>query len=151
MEVDNTTQEIIKKYKDSVSFNKKICKREVIVEPYFFGFGGDSEYSVTLNCWELDPNMKIFGFRTTEGGFQYDLRNFNATRPKAWRIPFLEHPDYYNPEFTVSHLCHNNRCYNWNHHELEPLAINKARNGCPGGNHCHHRRRCIIPGPYYNY
>lgn len=34
--------------------------------------------------------------------------------------------------FTVDHLCHNTLCYNWNHHRFTPLALNKARNGCPG-------------------
>src|SRR4051812_38827279 len=150
MEVEYTTrQTIILEYKDILSRNKKIFKKEHVVEDYFYGFGGDHEYSVTLKCWHLEGTIP--GFSQQAEGYQYNLRWFNGTRPKAWRVPFLEDPEYENVDFTVSHLCHNNRCYYWKHHVFEPLAVNKSRNGCPGGKHCHHTTKCLIPGPYYNY
>jgi len=90
--------------------------------------------------------------------YQYGgLRNKEASmygingRPAAWRVPFLHDPNYDNNDYTVSHLCHDESCYNWHHHVLELLAVNKGRNGCPGGPHCHHKITCIIPGPFYNY
>ena len=56
------------------------------------------------------------------------------------------------PELTIDHLCHLNACYNWNHHTMSVLAVNKGRNGCPGPLHgCLHGRngvKCIRPGPF---
>ncbi len=82
--------------------------------------------------------------------FQYDLGIVGGKRyrPVAYRVPFLDHPEFDNPEWTVSHLCHRGDCFNPAHHTLESLAVNKSRNGCPGGPHCHHRVKCLIPGMY---
>lgn len=71
-----------------------------------------------------------------------------AKRSVAYRVPFFGHACFDDERYTVSHLCHNNECFNWEHHVLESLAVNKSRNGCPGGDHCHHQVRCIMPGPY---
>jgi len=110
---------------------------------------------VTLNCLHHPgPDVSIKNWRgdNNTGGFQYDLRSSGLVpkRPKAWRVPFLLDPNYNDDTYTVSHLCHDNNCYNWDHHVLETLATNKAKNGCPGGNHCHHVHRCLRPGPYFN-
>lgn len=114
-----------------------------------------------LRCWRLDPTDLPNGFtnRTTVGAmangvppkYQYDLRGIALGRPLAWRVPFLLDPNYGDPNFTVSHLCHNEWCMKWEHHVLEPLNVNKGRMGCPGGAHCHHTIRCIRPGPTYDY
>jgi len=104
----------------------------------------------TLDCKVINPNNKPEGFLKKGDKYQYDLRGrFPQERPSAWRIPFLL-DTHYDGNYTVSHLCHNDQCYNWEHHQLEPLDLNKARNGCPGGPHCHHKFKCIRPGPYYN-
>jgi len=100
-----------------------------------------------LSCWSVPEGSTAAGF-SKGSGWQYDLRAYDGTRPKAYRIPFLLHPEFKNPDYTVSHLCHNNWCMKPSHHVLESLAMNKARNGCPGGTHCHHEVRCIMPGPY---
>lgn len=100
-----------------------------------------------LECWEVNDQFKPIGFTFSNNKYQYDLRSFNGTRPTAWKVPYLNHPHF--NDWTLSHLCHNTNCYNPDHHILEPLAWNKARNGCPGGPHCHHfHKLCIIPGPF---
>jgi|SRR4029079_4290775 len=141
---------IIKLYKQRVKANRVKTRRIIPVEDYFFGNG---RRSVTLNCWELKPGKKP-GFRHKKdyAGYQYDLRAYQLTsqRPLAWRVPFLLHKYYELEGYTVSHLCHNSKCYRWKHHRFEPLPVNKGRNGCPGGLHCHHKEQCIMPGPYYN-
>lgn len=49
---------------------------------------------------------------------------------------------------TTSHLCHNISCHNPLHLAWEALAVNKSRNGCPGGgNGCLHTPPCLRPGP----
>jgi len=50
---------------------------------------------------------------------------------------------------TASHLCHNRPCHNPFHLAWEDLAVNKARNGCPGEASCSHLPRCIRRGPHY--
>lgn len=114
---------------------------------------------VTLNCFTVDPNEKLpKGFRMAtikwkdkdfkEFIYQYDLRTSNLGRPKAYRVPFLNADECHSENFTVSHLCHQTWCLNPRHHVLESLEDNKGRNGCPGGNHCMHQIKCLIPGPY---
>lgn len=110
-----------------------------------------SNTPVTLDCIHLNPDKLPPRFLKSR---QYDLRLKiiqdlgYQERPKAWRVNFLLEAEYAKVEYTVSHLCHNPECYNWEHHVLELLAVNKARNGCPGGRHCHHKHKCLIPGPY---
>jgi len=64
----------------------------------------------------------------------------------AQRMYFINHPRY-GAGVTVSHLCHRNACMNPAHMTIEPLPINKGRNGCAGGISCQHVVRCIMPGP----
>jgi len=102
------------------------------------------------------PSSNPEGFSRSEAKWQYSIPvtvdgRKTRRRPAAWRVPFMEDPAFFNEkEWTVSHLCHDNQCMNWAHHVLEPLAVNKARNGCPAGSHCHHRVKCIRPGPYFD-
>lgn len=135
---------VIEKYKTDVS-SKWIDKTSVVNSWY--------QQSLVLDCKHIDPNNLPCGF-TKVGPDRYQ---YNCTipdrpiekryRPVAYKIPFLIHPDF-EKGLTVSHLCHDNACYNWNHHVLESLTINKSRNGCPGGPHCHHTTKCLIPGKY---
>ncbi len=110
--------------------------------------------SLQLDCKEINPNNLPSGFtRTKESKYQYNFTDPETTekkrfRPVAYRMPFLQEKGFYDPNMTVSHLCHNNWCYNWDHHILESLPINKARNGCPAGPSCRHKVKCIIPGEY---
>lgn len=119
--------------------------------------GSDSIY---WNCYEVDPEDPPDGFTiatskksTKVKSYQYSVYIDNKrTRPKAYRIPFLTDPNYLSDAYTVSHLCHNKKCYNWKHLCLETLDQNKARNGCPGGAHCHHfTTHCMRPGPFYSF
>jgi len=64
------------------------------------------------------------------------------------RWVFVQHPCFIDKQYGISHLCHNNWCYNWRHHIFENNEINKGRNGCPGGIHCFHKVRCERPGHY---
>jgi len=118
---------------------------------------------LVLECYHIDPANKPDGFngypaRDDFKHYQWDkLRTEEAKelridgRPAAWRVPFLLDPNYTDPEYGVSHLCHNTECYNWDHHTLELLPVNKGRNGCPGGPHCHHQKKCQRPGPYFDH
>jgi predicted FMN-binding regulatory protein PaiB len=108
-----------------------------------------------LKCKEIDPKNLPTGFtRTKDSKYQYNFTDPESEakkkryRPVAYRIPFLLQEGFNDAELTVSHLCHNNWCYNWDHHVLEILAINKARNGCPAGPYCRHKVKCITPGKF---
>lgn len=153
--VNYAAEEIVTEYQKKVQkhFVKVVTRIEV--GEYF----GAEENCVILECWE-HPNHTVKGFtnKTSKVGgkmvkiYQYDLRNvkcnLGTNRPCAWRVPFLIEPaEYVNKKWTISHLCHNTSCYNWNHHRLEPLPLNQGRNGCPGGLHCHNLDTCMIPGP----
>ncbi len=111
-----------------------------------------------LECWRiplpLPPNTK--GFTSAgQGRIQYNIPqgvlspDATRSRPCAYRIPFMLNAAFEDKDITVSHLCHHNWCHNPAHAVLESLATNKARNGCPGGAHCHHQTRCLRPGPHY--
>lgn len=112
---------------------------------------------VKLECWELPGNALFTGLtRGHDGALGRPMYQFAYThpetrkrsRPCAYRIAFLGTAAFDDAANTVSHLCHNPRCFNWNHHHLESLNINKGRAGCPGGPSCRHKRPCLIPGPY---
>lgn len=140
---------VIRRYQELL---KSHCK----ARDKIFPAKGEWFQGVTLKCMYLPSDGKSpAGFTKSAQGWQYDLRsnkniNVSSARPKAYRIPFLKNPNFDDPEYTVSHLCHDNNCMNPEHHTLELLAVNKARNGCPGGSHCHHQVKCLIPGPYYD-
>lgn len=113
--------------------------------------------TTTLQCWELNAPTPTWSmpdkWMWNNGKYQFDCgTKLTRTRyrPTAYRVPFILHPEFLNPEMTVSHLCHNPACYNPGHLVFELLAVNKGRNGCPGGAHCHHEVTCLRPGPYYN-
>lgn len=118
-----------------------------------------SDVDVELLCIEL-PTVGLprgFSFSGMKAGtdvprFQYDLglRDGKRYRPVAYRVPFLEDAHFGDESHTVSHLCHNPACYNPAHHVFETLEVNKGRNGCPGGPHCHHRVTCLRPGMYHS-
>lgn len=110
-----------------------------------------------LECKRVNANNLPAGFvkvgTEDRERYQYNFTDPIATtktrfRPTAYRMSFLEHSSFYEKSTTVSHLCHNNWCYNWNHHVFEPLPVNKTRNGCPSGPHCHHVIKCLIPGEF---
>jgi hypothetical protein len=49
---------------------------------------------------------------------------------------------------TTSHLCHESRCVNPHHLVVEPLDVNKGRNGCAGpSGGCAHQPPCLMQGP----
>ena len=109
----------------------------------------------TLDCKSINPEKLPIGFtQASKDRFQYNFTDpvkqegTKRYRPVAYRMPFLKHHGFYDKNLTVSHLCHNNWCYNWNHHVFESLEINKARNGCPSGPSCRHKIKCLIPGIY---
>lgn len=112
--------------------------------------------SLKVECWTIDPDDMPVGFSngtskksSAAPKFQYSISlNGKRTRPVAYRVPFFDHPDF--ATLTASHLCHFNECHNPDHLVLEPLAVNKGRNGCPAGPHCHHKQRCLIPGEFYD-
>lgn len=142
-----TRKAVIAKYKQDVSLVWKdatsLCK------PWFRPSG------LNLDCKSIDPDNLPVGFtHVGDDRYQYNFTDPSATtkarryRPAAYRVPFIEHIGYDDKALTVSHLCHNKRCYNWNHHTLESLEINKARNGCPAGPSCRHKTKCLIPGPF---
>lgn len=117
---------------------------------------GSTWYSgdpVTLDCKVFDNTSLPAGVTVAAvGRYQYNLGKVDGKRyrPIAYRVPFLLDEHFYDDDFSVSHLCHNPACCNPAHHVLETLPVNKSRNGCPGGDHCHHRVRCLIPGPYHD-
>ena len=151
-ETPATRKLIIEKYKRDV---KSVwVNADQIVIPWF------QQETLLIDCKRIDDDYLPVGFTkvTTKEDiprYQYNFtdpikKSAKRNLPTAYRIPFLLHDSFYDQKFTVSHLCHNNWCYNWEHHTFEPLEHNKGRNGCPGGHHCHHKVSCMIPGCYYN-
>lgn len=122
---------------------------------YFIEAVGNNgyKYVVRYTCWEFDPNALPPGI--TQSGvdrFQYSRNRNIFGRPRAYRMTFVAQPEFQDPNLTVSHLCHNPKCHNPAHIVLEPLEVNKGRNGCPGGPFCRHQRNhCMIPGPWSDY
>ena len=124
-------------YKNSVLTGKKVQQTK-----HLYG---------TLDCWIIPKETKIKGASRKGDRFQLDLRGLapkgTSERPIATRSIFMVHPKY-RDNLTLSHLCHNPSCINWNHHCMESLDDNKGRNGCPGPPKCTHKVQCIRPGPY---
>jgi len=144
-----TREQTIAKYKADLS---DVWIDETTTKQHWFG-------TLTLDCKVLDPNQLPTGVQLTkEGKYQYNFTDPELDpedkgkryRPNAYRMPYLMHEQFRDKAMSVSHLCHNNACHNWEHTTLEQLHVNKARNGCPGGHHCHHQTKCLIPGPYFN-
>jgi len=118
------------------------------------------EKPLTIACWKLSDSCLPKGcFKSTSGmeepKYQINYTDPEAsskkrTKPRAYRMPFVLDPNFTDPSYSVSHMCHNNWCHNPQHVVLEQLDVNKARNGCPAGPHCHHKVQCLIPGKYYN-
>ena len=143
--VKNSPDAIIRSYLQSLE-SRWVSKPLTIVSP------GAWYETTTLDCKILPNNPKNnpkgFSFGAK---WQYSVLVDGARkRFIAYRIPFLEDANFHDDSYTVSHLCHNNACMNPDHHVLEPLDVNKGRNGCPAGQHCHHQKKCLMPGPVYN-
>lgn len=69
-----------------------------------------------------------------------------VTAYKCW---FVNRAEFRLPQaetFTCSHFCHNDLCLNPTHFVVEPLPVNKGRNGCAGGVCCQHIVTCLRPG-----
>lgn len=136
---------IVSKYKIDVQSNWIDCT--AVISTWY-------NPNLLLECKGINPKNLPIGFTCTKDRkYQYNFTDPEATdkkryRPAAYRMPFFLREEFSNPNITVSHLCHNNWCYNWNHHVLELLEINKARNSCPAGPYCHHKVKCIIPGKF---
>jgi hypothetical protein len=145
---DSLIEQIIYHYKREVSRHWIVERRCVPVSW--------ANIQITLYCRLLPPNIQMELIRWQGTKYQYDLRSKAhklglgsvAKRPDCRRIPFLRHSSYSDPRMTVSHLCHFSDCYNWRHHALQTLEVNKSINGCPGLSHCFHKVKCIRPGPY---
>lgn len=142
-----TRHDVVESYKQDVS-----CVWEDRTTTYNTWFNPEG---LTLNCKSIEPSRLPAGFvRVGNERYQYNFSDPEALskaeryRPVAYRVPFISDPGYYDKAMTVSHLCHNNWCYNWDHCILEPLAVNKARNGCPAGSSCRHKTKCLIPGKF---
>jgi len=90
------------------------------------------------------------GFSATGAGYQFS-KSYGGARYRIRAPKFAlvcEFPQYeQNADMTASHLCHNAVCLNPLHVVYEPLAENKARNGCPGLPACLHQPQCLRPGP----
>ena len=150
-----TRGEIVAHYKKSVL---DVCVKVRKEVPVWWSPGKPK----VLTCYHIDPNNMPIGFTDSASAsspktnFQYNYKDpilkktkSRSYRPKSYRMPFLQDPRFYDAKrWTVSHACHDNACHNWDHVHLASLAVNKGLNGCPGGPHCHHKIRCIIPGPY---
>jgi hypothetical protein len=140
-----TRDQIVSKYKQDVA--KTWIDKTTIVSTWF-------NPNLSLECKKINPDNLPSGFtQTGVDRYQYNFTDPESTnssrhRPVAYRIPFLKESGFYDQKMTVSHLCHRNWCYNWNHHVFEPLSVNKARNGCPAGSSCRHSVKCLIPGEY---
>jgi len=110
---------------------------------------GGYRYCAVFHCWEFCPVAKLppgIVARTTGHQYSFDREEFR--RPVLQRISFVQTPEFWDDAYKVSHLCHNPQCHNPAHLVLELLAVNKGRNGCPGGPYCRHRVHCMIPGPW---
>ncbi len=106
-----------------------------------------TEDDLAARCLRIPDHFSWSGDK-----WQYDIGKVagKRERPAAYRVPFYGQPAFEDRTLTVSHLCHNAGCLNPSHVVLEPLDVNKGRNGCPAGAHCHHKVRCLRPGPSFD-
>lgn len=145
-QIDEARREVIDFYEYDVIENSELVLTRIF--PWFQPSG------LVLHCLKLQKDSLPRGVTFVGNDrFQYNLRDpaypyGKRYRPVSYRVPFLGHPNFYDKKYTVSHLCHNNWCHNWNHFAFETLEKNKARNGCPAGPSCRHRVKCLVPGPY---
>lgn len=138
-----TPEGVVKQYQDTL--RSVWTPVDVALRPWY------TPEVIILHCKAMPECMPPGFSRVSVDRYQFSFTmDGKRIRPVAYRVPFLMEPGFDDPDMTVSHLCHHNWCMNWEHHVLEPLAVNKARNGCPGGPHCHHRVRCLIPGAYHD-
>lgn len=166
-ESSSNKRKILVKFPEEYSKKRQVSKetRQLIIQKYKTDLSSvwlpDTrtfqyrEEIYTLECKVLNPITKKLpiGFTLcskTRERYQYNftdpLREKRGRyRPNAYRMPFLDDVNFYDQSYTVSHLCHNPKCYNWDHLVLEPLWMNKGRNGCPCIG-CHHFPKCISPG-----
>lgn len=151
----NFRQKVVDDYLMKLAAARKVQQTEVVES---------SDDKVELTCFTLDPNHKLpkgFTLSTSQKGkenlkheelqYQYDLRSVAEVkgRPKANRVPFFNIAEVFgDKQRTVSHLCHNSWCMNPRHFVMETLAENKGRNGCPSGNFCLHKPKCLRPGRF---
>lgn len=146
---------ILKKTYDKVNLEYEKSRKDEKEERIGKAKQRTNVYKATKN-WKT--NIGYLGKdRIVSGKSQYNIQlkkpnqlGLDRASPKAYRVSFVMDDRYDDNAMTVSHLCHNTDCFNPKHHVLETLEVNKSRNGCPGGNHCHHRVKCIRPGEYYN-
>lgn len=138
----STKEDIVQLYKALLS--AAWISREIAIRPWY-----SPDEDIILHCKAM-PDIMPPGFaRVGPERYQFSFTiDGTRVRPVAYRVAFLDSPVFADQSLTVSHLCHNNWCMNWEHHVLESLEVNKARNGCPGGPHCHHRVKCLRPGPF---
>lgn len=106
-----------------------------------------------LMCIEIDYAARPDGFslkNPNTGLYSYYIPvPISMQINNARRMSFLMHPMYGHSAFQISHLCHNERCYNPFHLAFETAADNTGRNGCCGGPFCGHSVPCLRPGPYF--
>lgn len=145
----SNSESVVRLYKRRLD---KITTKVTYEVPVWIGFDDKESTSIKLECFEIVPGSAGVGFSYQGSKWQYDVGNIQGKRfrPNANRVPFVDDEHFLDTKWTCSHLCHNDECYNPQHIALEPLDVNKGRNGCPGGNHCHHRIKCIRPGQFYN-
>jgi len=143
-----TRQEVVDQYKHNIQIYWMRVPKTIQLKD-------DSNSTITLFCYYMDPSKpRPYHWCQRDDIYQYswidpqDDRRIRQ-RPVAWRMPFLvtDEKKFMDSKMTVSHLCHDRKCYNWNHHVLEDITVNQSRNGCLGPGHCGHNPQCIIPGP----
>ena len=127
----------------------------------------------TLNIWKSPPDLgsavspcislsipprtAFVSYIETSGHYQYNMKTiFTDTRyrPMFYRVFFLHleggistnDKSHARDKKTVSHLCHNTHCYNWNHMVFEDIIINQARSYCNPSFYCNHKPRCHQQG-----
>lgn len=137
---------------------ERIYKDPIVVPTPFWRELDNTKYpaQITLDCEKIDPDGNLDRAKISfnkKGKAQYNITYGYAEphprqRPILTRVFFIENDDFGNPEYTVSHLCHNELCVNKKHLAFETLQVNQSRNGCAGGPLCRHFQRCIRPGHY---
>ena len=136
----NECTEINKRKVSVPGYKKKQRVKCRVIQPMLA-----DQQKACLRCFDARYFFKVR--YTTKEGYPIKQRMCSV---RVNRLFFLLHPQFFNSEYVVSHLCHNPDCVSSEHLVLEKGCMQLARLGCPGGSFCRHPRLCLVPGPLSN-
>lgn len=104
---------------------------------YLKGFIVDQKASIAQYTLSAQKKCDVIGIRS---------KAKKETNILVKKMLFLQHPNFWDPNFTASPLCQNNKCTLLAHLVFERINKAEPRSNCWGGIYCKHTPRCLLPG-----